>query len=81
MEILKFGIEIFPLALIVGVPFFVLVIRRRRLARMTAGQRLLYRAEERRETSQWHDDQIDPTNLSGWTNPDSGAYVGRHDGD
>lgn len=62
------------LALFIGVPLLIMI-RRRRLARMTPVQKLVHYAEEQR----WHDEMMDPTNLSGWTNPDSGVYAGRHD--
>lgn len=65
------------LVLVIGVPAFILL-RRRRLARMTPAQQQVSRAK----TSAWLDEMMDPTNLSGWTNPDSGAYAGiRHDDD
>jgi hypothetical protein len=66
-----------PLLLFVGVPLFIFVTRRRELARMTPAQRGVQSAEELR----WHDEMMDPTNLSGWTNPDSGAYAGRRNDD
>lgn len=60
------------LALIVGVPVFI-VIRQRRLARMTPWQRLVHRAEEQR----WLDEEIEET-----SNPCSLRYVGiRHNDD
>lgn len=77
MNIIRIFFEFLPLLLLViGVPLF-FVLRRRRLAKMTPAERAMHRAEEQR----WLDDQVDPTNLLGTTNPYSPLYPFRDGND
>lgn len=80
MNIIRTFFEFLPLLLLfIGV--LIIVRGRRRLARMIPAQGKMHVENARRESNNWHDEMMDPTNLAGWTNPDSGAYVGRRDDD